>query len=86
MILRSKVEKVEFDEKNTKYFANVEKKRAEAKIINKLNVNGNIISETKDILSAQMLFYSKLYKHKIQEESTINMRWAFDRIRMFDST
>ena len=46
MILRSKVEKVEFDEKNSKYFANVEKKRAEAKIINKLNVK----IETRNIL------------------------------------
>ena len=32
MILRSKVEKVEFDEKNSKYFANVEKKGLKLKL------------------------------------------------------
>ena len=62
ILLRSKVEKVEYDEKNSKYFANIEKKKSEAKIINRLYIDGNIISQTSDILNACKLFYSKLYR------------------------
>ena len=44
--IRSKAQIVEQDEKNSKYFASLEKKRAESKIVSRLNVNG-----TKDVNS-----------------------------------
>ena len=45
---------VQEGEKNSKYFANLEKKRAESKVISRLNINGKIITEEK--------CYGKLYR------------------------
>ena len=70
IILRSKCQYVENHEKNTKYFSSLEKKQAEKKIILKLNVNGKIITDIKDILNAQSLFYSKLYEKRRTQASS----------------
>ena len=43
-ILRSKAQMVQKGEKNSKYFATLEKKRAESKVISRLNINGKIIT------------------------------------------
>jgi exonuclease III len=61
-ILRSKAESVEFNEKNSKYFANLEKRNAEKKIISQLTINGNITSDQNKIRVEQKSFYQNLYK------------------------
>ena len=60
-ILRSKSVHVEFNEKNTKYFASLEKKHAEKKTIYKLKVDNNIVTGIKNTLNEEVKFYKKLY-------------------------
>jgi len=62
MVLRAKAEMVESNEKNTKYFASLEKKSSEKKLITQLNVQGKVITDQKDIRSEQKSFYQNLYK------------------------
>ena len=65
--LRAKAQIIEEGEKNSQYFANLEKKKkAENKVIKRLNVNNNIITEQKDILKEEMKFYQKLYSNKFK--------------------
>ena len=47
--------------KNSKYFTSLEKKKSESKVISRLNVNGNIITEKREILSEQKHHYENLY-------------------------
>lgn len=49
-IIRSKADYVEAGEKNTKYFANLERKRVDAKAIHKLVKNGKEFTNQKVIL------------------------------------
>ena len=72
ILIRAKAQAVEYNEKNSSYFSNLEKKRAESKTITRLNVNGKDITNQSDIRSAQHHFYSNLYKKKRTESSTIN--------------
>ena len=70
-ILRAKAQIIEGGEKNSQYFANIEKKKAENKVIKRLNVKNNIITEQKDILKEEMKFYQKLYSKHNQTNSKI---------------
>ena len=65
-ILRAKATHVEYNEKNSKYFANLEKKRSEGKSINKLKVNNETITEPSKILDAELNYYTKLYSENKQ--------------------
>ena len=71
-ITRSKAQIIEQNERNSKYFASLEKKKAESKIISRLNVNGTLITNQKSILSEEKQFYEKLYSKKEQINSTID--------------
>lgn len=51
--------------KNLKYLKNLEKQKAESKIINKLTINGKAVSNQTDILNEQMKYYQKLYETEI---------------------
>ena len=53
LIIRSKATIVEFSEKNSRYFANLEKKRSESKTVSQLNIKGKIITNTQDILNEE---------------------------------
>lgn len=69
ILLRSKAEWVEGSEKNTKYFANLEKKNAEQKIISQLKDNSNNIETNQNkILTKIKDFYERLYKKDLQIE------------------
>ena len=57
IIIRAKATKVEFTEKNSKYYANLEKKRAESKIITHLTANGKTTTNQSEIREAQLNFY-----------------------------
>ena len=59
--MRAKAEYVEGGEKNSKYFATLEKKRASAKTINRLNKNGKDKTNNKLILKELEQYYKTLY-------------------------
>ena len=63
ILLRSRAEYIEGAEKNTKYFANVEKKRAEQKVIRTLNTDSDTLNNNQDILDYTMQYYAKLYSN-----------------------
>ena len=70
MLLRMKADIVENNEKNSKYFANLEKKASERKLITKLNINGKSVTDQSSIRNEQKLFYQTLYsKHKCKEST-----------------
>ena len=73
LIIRSKAQIVEQDEKYSKYFASLEKNRAESKIVSRLNVNGTIITEQKEVLTEQKQHYENLYKEKEQTNPSFNI-------------
>ena len=56
IILRARAQHVEHNEKNTKYFANIEKRRSEQKTVHKLVVNGKDITNRTQTLEEQRLF------------------------------
>ncbi|KAH3777678.1 hypothetical protein DPMN_179126 [Dreissena polymorpha] len=62
---------VEHNEKNTKNFANIEKRRSEQITIHKLVVNGEDITNRTQILEEQRLFFETLYKRKHVENNTL---------------
>ena len=62
IILRAKAEWVEGAEKNTKYFSNLERKRAESKTITRLIDKNDIeITTPANILNEKKQFYQTLY-------------------------
>ncbi len=63
-MLRSKAEWIEGSEKNSKYFANLEKKHSENKTITRLNINGQTITNNNEILHEENKYYQKLYTNK----------------------
>ena len=71
-ITRSKAQIIEQNEKNTKYFASLEKKKSESKVISRLNINGTIVTNQQFILSEEKPFYEKLYSENEQTRSMID--------------
>ena len=63
---------VEFNEKNSKYFASLEKKHSESKIVSQLNKNGKILTKQTEILQEQNEFYKRLYSEKERKISKYN--------------
>ena len=61
-IVRARAEYIEGGEKNTKFFANLEKKRSTAKTITRLNKNDKEIINPKHILKELESYYAQLYK------------------------
>ena len=72
IIIRSKAEHVESNEKNSKLFSNLEKKRSESKIIKQLNIKGTLIKNQEEILKQQQIFYENLYKKRDRLPSRYN--------------
>ena len=63
ILLRSKAEWIEGSEKNTAFFANLEKKRVSEKTVKLLrNKDGKLLKHNKDILTEISHFYTNLYK------------------------
>ena len=65
IIVRSKADFVENNERNTKLFSNLEKKRSESKVIKQLNINNKTVVEPTEILNQQKRFYETYIKKKI---------------------
>ena len=56
---------VEHGEKNSKYFASLEKKRSETKLISRLKINNEINTNQTEILSeTELFFYKNLYNKR----------------------
>ena len=74
---RARMKWVEEGDKNTKFFLNLEKSKANAKIIPKLDLENNmIITDQFEILNAQKKYFEKLYSDdhqnvKIEEETDL---------------
>lgn len=80
-LLRAKAVHVENNEKNSKYFANLEKQRAEKKTIYKLIDKNNIeIYDQTNIMSHIHQFYKKLYS-----KNTIDSSKVEENLNMFIS-
>ena len=61
-IVRSRANHIEFGERNSKYFINLEKRNQKRKVIKRLMLeNGDILTNSEDILNAEKQFYEKLY-------------------------
>ena len=58
---RSKIKWIEEGEKNTKYFLNLEKSRANAKLFPKLEIEDKVIVDQFEILTAQKEHFAKIY-------------------------
>ena len=55
---------VEHSDKNSRYFANLEKKGSESKLISKLQINNIINTDQKEILSETEKYYNNLYSKR----------------------
>ena len=80
-IIRSKARWVEYGEKNTRYFLNLEKRRGEKKNINKLKLNdGTETEDQKVILKEEEKFYRSLY------ESCCKNKEIYQRVKYYSKT
>ena len=68
-ILRSKGNIIEHNEKNSKYFASLEKKKSETKLISRLQINDKISTDQKEILTET----EKYYKVSVREARTMKL-------------
>ena len=72
MVVRSKAQIVEHSEKNSKYFASLEKKRSETKSISKLNIDNTYITNQSEILKSEKKYYENLYRKRDTNNSKYN--------------
>ena len=72
LIMQSKANIIKFGEKNSKYFASLEKKRSETKLISRLSINNSISTNQRDIITEIQSFYKNLYNKRQQNNSKFN--------------
>ena len=65
-MLRSKAKLTEYDEKNTKFFFDMEKNNSESKYIKRLNTDTGILTDPGQILEEEKRFYKQLYTEPSQ--------------------
>ena len=71
--LRSKQKYISEGDKNTKFFLNLEKSRANSKIIPSLELeNGNVVTDQFSILNAQKEYYRSLYNKENNHDNLEN--------------
>ena len=71
-ILRSKANVIEHNERNSKYFSSLEKKKSESKLISRLTINNQTTTDQTEVLKATEDFYKNLYKTKESQTSAYN--------------
>ena len=71
-IIRAREKWIQEGEKNSKYFLQLEKSRANAKIMNTLQYDGKIITNQNEILKAQKEHFEQLYSKKDESENLSN--------------
>lgn len=71
LMVRSRAQDIEYGERNTKYFLNLEKRNQNIKNITCIiNDAGNLLTEPTQILQEEVNFYSKLYSDPSEIEGT----------------
>ena len=73
LIIRSKSNWVEKGEKPTKYFLNLESRNFLNKTIKRVETDGKLITEQKEVLNEIKKFYEKLYKNKEQDIHDVDL-------------
>ena len=74
IMIRSKAKWVEYGERNSKYFLNLEKRNCNAKYIKKIiNSDGTEICNPNQIIDEQVNFYSDPYKSKSKKDTYIQV-------------
>jgi len=64
-MLRSKIEEMEYGERNTTFFHSMEKSKAKKNLINTLiTEDGNVLNEVTDILKEEVRYFSSIYQNK----------------------
>ena len=72
-IVRSRANFIEFGERNSKYFINLEKRNQKRKVIKKLILdNGDILTRGNEILDEEKLYYEKLYSSCEPDDCNLN--------------
>ena len=61
IILEAKCRWVEEGEKPTRYFANVEKRHYENKVLTELDINGDRVNDPPDILEEENKFFQQIH-------------------------
>ena len=59
--IRSRLDFIEYGEKNTRYFLNLEKSRQTRKLLNRVTVESKTYTSTEDILAEEVKYYKTLY-------------------------
>ena len=60
-VIRSRAEFIEHNEKNLKYFSNLEKRNFSMKCIKCLHIDNKVVTDESEILHEQRKFYEQLY-------------------------
>lgn len=81
--IRSRARWIEEGEKNSSYFFSLEKQRQTKKKIQKLNINGIIVDNQKEVNENIKVFYSNLYKSLFSKEDCC---FFLDKIQGFKMT
>ncbi len=68
-IIRNKINWIECGEKNSKLFLNLEKRNYENRLISKIKVNNELITDHKEIIKEQRKFYKTLYSEKLDPQN-----------------
>ena len=83
ILVRSRAQLIEDDEKPTNFFCNLEKHNYASKIIPKLEKNdGKIITDQFEILNETKRFYEELYSSKDNELININLQDLFRNVEI----
>ena len=70
--IRSRIEIIENDEKQSKLFLGLEKSRQSRKLMHTLNVNGKKITDIKEIINHEVQFYKDLYSSDNTDDTSIH--------------
>ena len=68
-ILRTRMKYYDEGEKPSKYFLNLQKRNFNKKVVNKLSINGSLVTNPSEILKEQVKFYEQLYTSNLGKET-----------------
>ena len=68
-IFRTRMKYYDEGEKASKYFLNLQKRNFNKKVVNKLSINGSLVTNPSEILKEQVKFYEQLYTSNLGKET-----------------
>ena len=69
--MKSHIQYYEEGEKSSKFFFNLEKRNYINKVITKVNLEGNIVSEPNLVIKEMRKYYKNLYSSKLSDNSNV---------------